>query len=464
MTELALSTQRAFEARALSKLFLWFANHKVRYAVLRNFESLPDSVGARDIDILVHREDLEKAKNVIAELAETLAARFAKVFHDDMITQIILFRRLETGDIFELKIDLLHNRQVFGVQLLSFEAMMEGLWYHNGIPVVAEHIRFLDKWLFNLFVGHPTDEKYDADFSVICRNELKNLTEILTPMLSAQRKEALVKEIAVGRASAMPPLTLATRIARLALVALRDMPQSLMRLANFFWHRLRNLLAPQGIFISVSGPDGSGKTTVIDMVISQLGTIYGEGAVTYAHFRPTVLPRIAQVAKRAGAVKKVDVNYDQPHRAKPSGLVGSAARLGYYWLDYMGGYFRSVRPVLKRREVMLFDRYYYDMIADSFRSRIALPMPFLRAMGRLLPLPHYAFFIDVDPEEIYRRKQELTFERIVELNSRYGDLVDLGWLISIDNNGAPHRAAATIIDHIVADRHAKACHTLAQEK
>ena len=64
-------------------------------------------------------------------------------------------------------------------------------------------------------------------------------------------------------------------------------------------------------------------------------------------------------------------------------------------------------PVLRRREVLLFDRYYFDMIADSFRSRIAMPLPLLLAMGRVLPLPHYAFFIRVDPREIHRRKQDL---------------------------------------------------------
>jgi thymidylate kinase len=110
---------------------------------------------------------------------------------------------------------------------------------------------------------------------------------------------------------------------------------------------------------------------------------------------------------------------------------------------------------------MLFDRYYYDMIADSFRSRIALPMPLLRVMGRLLPLPQYAFFIRVDPKEIHRRKQELTMERIVELNGRYGDLVRHGWLVPADNDGAAEAAAAAIVDHIVTDRDTRARRTIA---
>lgn len=442
-------------------MFAGFETRGVRFAILRNYESLPTSVGARDIDILVHPEDLCTAVDVVAALAERSEARFAKVFHDDMITQLILFRRVERGEVFELKIDFLHNRQVFGIEFLSADQMMQNLRRHNGIPIVPEHIRFLDKWLFNLFVGQPTDAKYDADFSVICRDERERLIGILAPLLAAKRAAALLDQIAAGPASAMPPLPRATRVALLVRVAARGMPHSLGPLARFFWHRARNLLAPQGIFLSVSGPDGSGKTTVIDRVIAQLETIYGDKTIDYAHFRPTVLPRIAEVAKKARAVETVDEEYDRPHRARPSGTLGSLARLGYYWTDYLGGYFRSIWPKLRRRRIVLYDRYYYDMIADCFRSRIALPMVLLRTMGRLLPLPQHAFFIRVDPVEIHRRKQELTMERILELNARYDNLCACGMLIAIDNNHDPDIAVSAIVDNIVATQHSRGARTLA---
>ncbi|SMH40739.1 Thymidylate kinase [Mesorhizobium australicum] len=239
--------------------------------------------------------------------------------------------------------------------------------------------------------------------------------------------------------------------------------RSLKSLSGPLWflaYRLRDQFKLRGLFVSISGPDGSGKTTVIREVAAQLETIFGAGEVRNAHFRPTVLPRIAKVAKKARAINTVDENYEQPHRAKPSGVIGSAMRLIYYWFDYLGGYFRHILPVLKRREVMLFDRYYFDMIADPSRSRIALPKRLMRVLGRLLPLPDYAFFIRVDPEEIRRRKQELTIERIVELNGQYEDLVRRGWLIPIENNGSPEEAAAAIVDCIIADRHAKAIRAL----
>ncbi|TDE33711.1 hypothetical protein [Antarcticimicrobium sediminis] len=452
-------TQATFEADVLGALFAGFALRHLRYAVLRNYESLPQSVGARDIDIVVHPDDLAAACKLVTDITGRLGLRYGNYFADERLTQFALVGRDEAGALLQIKIDFFIRSEVYGIEVLSADDMQHDMRTHNGVAVVSEPVLLLDKWIFHLLVGRPLHTKYDADFAAIAQTDGAVLTRALTRFLPAARAEALVARLAAGAGSQIVLPGSERRRSLLRLWAAQG-AGALGRSGRFLGYRLRDRLHPHGVFLSVSGPDGSGKTTVIDLVITQLRAIYGDDAVHYAHFRPTMLPRIAEVAKKAHAVETVDDNYDQPHRAKPSGLAGSTARLVYYWLDYMGGYSHSVRPVLKRREVMLFDRYYFDMIADSFRSRIALPMPLLLAMGRILPLPKYAFFIHVKPAEIHRRKQELTKERIVALNARYGDLVRRGWLIEVDNNGAPEETAAAIVDHIVADRHTQAVRRL----
>ena len=192
------------------------------------------------------------------------------------------------------------------------------------------------------------------------------------------------------------------------------------------------------------------------MVISQLESIYGQEAVHYFHYRPSILPRIADIAKNLNVVKTVDTNYSQPHRAQPSGVITSSIRLCYYWFDYFVGYFKNIRPLLKRRQIVVFDRYCFDLVADSARVRIALPMFILRWILRLLPLPKYPFFIHVDSNETFRRKKELNINKIIELNENYNSLSNKGWLIEIDNNNNPEIAAATIVDYIVQDRNIQA--------
>ena len=448
------------EGLTLRKLFADFSEQGVRYAVLRNHEQLPDRVGSRDIDLLAHPGDLKRAKTVVMALASNFGLSVSDVFEDDMFFSIWFFRRVGEGLPFTLSIDIFPGRRVYGLELYSVEEALAGSRTYRGIPVVQERFVLLDKVMYHLAVGKPTHEKYDQLFARIARENHDRLVEDLAPFVGQSEARQRIDATAAGNASTIPGLSRQKRLLMLSRVMSHDLLSGIAGASRFLVFRVRDQFVFRGLFLSVSGPDGSGKTTVIDMVIAQLVSIYGEGAVSYAHFRPSILPRIAEVARKAGTIETVDENYDQPHRAKPSGIAGSVARLGYYWLDYIGGYFRSVRPVLKRREVMLFDRYYYDMIADSLRSRISLPMPLLRFMGRILPLPRYAFFINVDPEESYRRKQELTMERIVQLNQRYGDLARRGWLIAIDNNGAPEKAAAAIVDRIVQDRHSKAVRKL----
>jgi thymidylate kinase len=148
----------------------------------------------------------------------------------------------------------------------------------------------------------------------------------------------------------------------------------------------------------------------------------------------------------------VDADYARPHRSVPSGVFGSLFRLSYYVADYIHGYFRLVRPALIDRQVVMFDRYYHDVIADPRRSRIGLPVWLLRAFALLVPLPSYSFFISVRPEIGHARKQELTLGQIEQLNLAYSDLVRQGFMTEVPNNGLAAEAAAAIVDHIFADR------------
>jgi thymidylate kinase len=442
----------AMETRALSLLFARLEQSGVRYAVLRNHETLPYSVGARDIDIVVLPEHLRSAHIAVCSVADDLQCSYANYYRDERLVQFALFRRLEGEQFFELKVDFFTNSQVYGVELLPAAVMLGGLRHHNGVPVVRESLLVIDKLVFHLLVGQPVHPKYDAEFARICATHADELVETLSAVMGPTLAQALVSEIAGGKASAMPPLSVGRRAAILTRCFRKDVVRGTRQLLAFLYHRVGNVIAPEGLFLSVSGPDGSGKTTVIDAVVKALEQLYGKGAVAYGHFRPSLLPRIAEVARATGSVANVDKDYSRPHRAKPSGMAGSVARLAYYGADYLLGYAVRVRPILLRRRVALFDRYYYDMIGDPGRSRISLPTVLLRGVASTLPLPPLAFFIRVSPEIAYSRKQELSLAAIAELNERYDALARQGLLIAIDNDRHPAAAVARIVDTIVERR------------
>ena len=438
------------------RLFAGFARAGVRYAVLRNHEQLPLCLDGRDLDLIVLPSDLRKAVDVVVRLAADFGLLFSNHYQDERMTQIGLVCR-RAGGLFDLKIDFFTSSQVFGIELLSASEMMRDLRWHNGLPVVSEVILLLDKFLFHLAVGKALHPKYDVLFAGIARDHRPQLTKSLTPLLGEVAARRCIEKIASGKGSRLAPMPRGRRLRMLLRMWSGRRAGGLSLMARFLLARLRQRLRPHGLLVSVSGPDGSGKTTVIDLVLAQLRQSAGADSVAYFHFRPKVLPRIAEIAKVTKAVSEVDTDYSRPHRASPSGWAGSLARLGYYGMDYVLGYAHVVRPALMDRKIVLFDRYFHDMICDPGRSRIGLRAWCLRTAGRLLPQPRFAFFIHVSPEVAHARKQELTREQIATLNLRYRDLVRRGWMIEISNMETAEQAAAAIVDCIFAhyDRRAR---------
>ena len=138
-------TQQAFEARALKLIFSEFEKHNVRYAVLRNYESLPESVGARDIDIVVLPEDLKNACKAVTEIADQMSLRHGNFYADERLTQFALVCRGETNELHQLKIDFFIRSEVYGTELLSAKDMLNDIKHHKGIPVVSDRVLMLDK-------------------------------------------------------------------------------------------------------------------------------------------------------------------------------------------------------------------------------------------------------------------------------------------------------------------------------
>lgn len=211
-------------------------------------------------------------------------------------------------------------------------------------------------------------------------------------------------------------------------------------------------MCPQGMAISFSGPDGCGKTTVIELLRERLAV----NPPILFHFRPSLLPNLGEVAHKAGAVKEVDRNFDRPHRGRRKGLISSLIRLAYYSCDYMIGYAVKILPLRQQKHIVFFDRYFTDIIVDGERSSIFLNYRFLARLRHFIPGCQYNFLFRVDPERILNRKQELSGEAIERIYSRLEYLASCdGSYYWIDNNGTPEEAVQQILNILLEQQHRK---------
>lgn len=163
-----------------------------------------------------------------------------------------------------------------------------------------------------------------------------------------------------------------------------------------------NKLAPagksqsRGLWIAVFGPDGVGKSTVIEEVKTQVGG--GFSGVTGFHFRPML-----------GSQRVNHPPVTTPHAHRPrTGLV-SLVKLIYWLLDCWCGYLFVIRPGLRRSGLVIFDRYYSDILVDPVRYRLpASVRTAARWLVALAPQPDFCILLDAPSEILQRRKGEVS--------------------------------------------------------
>ena len=130
--------------------------------------------------------------------------------------------------------------------------------------------------------------------------------------------------------------------------------------------------------------------------------------------------------------------------------------MGYYSVDYILGYFLRVKPVTRITRLAIFDRYYTDIICDSRRSRIYLPVKFLYVWGRcFIPSLDYNILLTASTETILARKKELDKEGIESINRKIDYLSSKPRFYKIMNDGTPQATVTEILRIVFENQHYK---------
>jgi thymidylate kinase len=174
------------------------------------------------------------------------------------------------------------------------------------------------------------------------------------------------------------------------------------------------------VFVAFLGPDGSGKSTLTDLLQRRLD---GHGDVlpvrrVYMGSGQPLLPTRKLVRRLHG---KTGPN------AKPPSLRGVAQRRLrgplHVLTDEILRYWVQVRPRLAPHGIVLVDRYAYDILRVN-NPTVQRPW-FRRLTVAIVPRPHLTFLLEGDPEVVAARKRELTVEETIRQQAAYRSLEGL---------------------------------------
>ena len=204
--------------------------------------------------------------------------------------------------------------------------------------------------------------------------------------------------------------------------------------------------------VAISGVDGSGKSTLVGEVRSQLSD--AGVPVTSVWTRPGLrlggLERFARVAKRLlrqkeePGIRQVAQGTSKPQLSR-TGAVGWAwsvlVTLSFVW---------GVRKTYTRsRGVLLFDRHLLDALATLEFAYGTVNLSLQRwIIKRLLPAATTTFYLDIDAHEAVSRKKDDVFgEHAVaaQLELYRVLLQSNGGITVLDATDSPERLAETVI-------------------
>lgn len=419
--------------------FFGYLNANCGYAVLRNFEGLPEKNNSRDIDIIIERTAYRKNKKNLIALLEKNEWKIITYLNSDRVDTWVCGCIDNYSNTEIVQFDFFFNTSLFGIRLLNAKEFLANREFNGKIYHVNKEYEFLDKYMYDRAVGAEYPEKYKHVKEAVAESSL--VKEKLKKVFGTKSIEDCDKRS--GK--------------RMLLCAAMHNPiATLAHFCAFEYHRIKNYLCSHtGFSIGFTGPDGSGKTTVIDTLLSRIAPVFRK-AHKYYHFRPTLFGNLGEVAHSAGVKKEVDRNYSNPHRGKKTGKASSFLRLCYYSIDYIIGYFVKVKSVTRITRLVIFDRYYTDIICDSRRSRIYLSPKFLYWWGKLfIPTLDYNILLTASSETILARKRELDEEGIKTINTKIDYLAGKRGYTKVLNETTPEVAVYEILNHVFNEQHKK---------
>ena len=166
--------------------------------------------------------------------------------------------------------------------------------------------------------------------------------------------------------------------------------------------------APPGTF-AVVGPDGSGKTTLVDALLKT--ELPGEKVLRIR--RPGVLYRRTPEG----------IVVTEPHAKPPYPPLASIAKVVYLLTDELLGWAFRLKPYVRRGGTVIIERGWWDLAVDPRRYRLQEHAGLLWRLGRFLPAPDLLVVLEADPEVLLARKEEISRAELVRQMRAWRELL-----------------------------------------
>ena len=395
VAEIPATATRDTEARApsaphfLRSLFVLLDANRVRYCVLHGYDRLPFAVSG-DLDMAVHPDDFERISGVLHDLT---GDRYLALQHLEYAWggHYFVFGWFEGPQLKTIALDLITEHRRGGLILSPGAELVAGRRPRDDFWVPAPETEFSYLLTKRSFKGLITEQHACRLGGLSDELGRKGSEKIAAELFGERASPQIVNACSDGRLAELLP----TMKRRLWLTALaRDWSNPVRHIAAEVLRVIRRWRRPTGLFVAVLGPDGAGKSTLATGLMDSTRGAFRRYRVF--HLRPMLVGK----SKSAGPVT-------DPHGQPPRSNLVSTLKLVAYVLDYAVGYWMLIRPLAARSGLVVFDRYYQDLLADPRRFRYSGSAWLVRVLSCIVPCPDLVLLLDAPPAVTLSRKQEV---------------------------------------------------------
>jgi thymidylate kinase len=388
--------------------------NSIKYAVTNGYEDLLRNILLEhDVDILFKKKDFLIIEEILENFCEINGFQIVQIYHQEVYAKNIFIYNSKTQELLSLDIygKLHKNNFVYFTE----EEIFNNIITYKDINILVPYQEFTHYLLKKISKNELKKEVFNYLKKIFYKDSL-NCSTVLEDHLIETGK-IIVESFKNNDFS-----TLLKEQNNILLDIKTSSPSILYWLQDkvrFF----KRIFMPTGISIAFLGPDGSGKTTIIDsLLVAHLPF----RRVDYFHLKPIYTSN------------KTNTITSNPHEFKPYNSIKSYIKLMYFFCQYNLGWIKNIVPLKIRSSFIIFDRYFDDLIVDSKRYRYGGGSFAAKFCSAFIKKPSLYFVLITDAKIIYQRKQEVSFEELENQVKKYKSLVDNKRYFEIDVKESPN--------------------------
>ena len=391
-------------------LFIDFLEQKkLSYGVLGNTGGYPQQIPS-DVDFVVSRDVLKHIRSYIKEFCAAHGFAFIQVLrHESTAVCVCLaFYDMAIDQYSFIQLDFCSDFKSRGRRLLSCELLLNNLKRGDGAQdfwKLNEHLEFTYYLLKKVYKGQITVDQFQH--LVTCwHGSPSTILIVLRDFFHPDELQTIQQAF-----DASDYALLNKNLKRLQ----RSLFKKKKYTVDDWWLNAKNtfnrIRKPAGLIVGVLGRDGTGKSTLINSIEEEFSFCYRD--VVKYHLYPGFF---------LSHDKRTADDYTTPHIRRRYNKIVSELKLGFFLFEYFLGYWMKVYPKKLNHYLVIFDRYFVDVLVDPLRYRQAEKSFLAKLVHRLIPKPDMWLILDASTESVLMRKQELTFSLSETLRRRYLNL------------------------------------------